>query len=301
MSHNRKDRKSFLIDVSTPDRLDRATRPFEPSVSTERRLLPPLPGVPSAESMDVNRLCESSLGDPMHKLILVEAGQLDVEGSTGGWLIVPNHLIFIPADRAFTVRSAPLTVLHVVHLDPSDAEWIHHGCWTTGATPLAHEMIGQAVRWTPGQIQAGGTPRLFFRTLASLCPEWFSNPRMLWIPAARSDAMRSAVLYLRDHLHEARLDGLSSAVGLSIRTLQRRCETELGLSWRDLLREVRMMRSLELLASYGHSVSAVASAVGFARVGAFTTAFTGRFGMTPTDYLRRHRVASWKRPDPPMS
>ena len=291
--------KNFLIHVSTRDRLERATRPFEATASADRRLLPPIPGVPSAETIEADGLCENSLGDAMHKLILVEAGQLDVEGQSGGWLIVSNHLIFIPADRAFTIRSAPRTTLHIAHLDPADASWVHHGCWTTGATPLAREMIGRAVQWSPADVQAGGVARLFFRTLAGLCPDWFSNPRMLWVPAAKSDEMRSAILYLRDHLDEAQLDGVSAAAGLSMRTLQRRCQAELGLSWRDLLREVKMMRSLELLASYQSPVRSVARLVGFASVGAFTTAFAHRFGVTPTNYVNRRRGASWRRPDSP--
>jgi AraC-like DNA-binding protein len=262
-----------------------------------RRVLPSIPGVPCAETFDVDLREESSFGDPMHKLILVETGQLDVEGSAGGWLIVPNHLIFIPAERAFTIRSAPRTTFHVAHLEPSDAVWGHRGCWTTGATPLAREMLGQAVQWSPAQVQAGGTPRLFFQTLSGLCLDWFSNPRMLWMPAAKSDPMRDAIRYLRDHIDQARLDGVSAAAGLSTRTLQRRCESELGLSWRDLLREVRMMRSLELLASFGSPVSSVARAVGFASTGAFTTAFTDRFGLTPTAYLRRWGAASSKKAD----
>lgn len=229
----------------------------------------------------------------MHKLILVETGQLDVEGASGGWLVVPGHIIFVPAERSFRLRSAPGTRLLVAHLDPVDATWIHHGCWTTAATPLAREMLVQAVCWSPAAVEAGGTARLFFRTLSGLCAEWFTNTRMLWLPAVQSDAMRRAVLYLRDNLADAPLEAVALAAGLSPRSLQRQCQAELGTPWRDLLREARMMRGLELLVARRMPVSAVARQVGFATNAAFTTAFTKRFGMTPTHYVARRCAAAW--------
>jgi len=280
------------LSVSTRDRLERVTKPFRPDASSRRLLAAPGAGAPFAETVTVD-VCEASLGDKMHKLILVETGLLDVEGASGGWLIVAGHLIFVPADRAFRMRSAPGTTLHVAHLDPSDATWIHHGCWTTAATSLAREMLLQAVRWSPAEVAEGGTARLFFRTLSGLCVQWFTNTRMLWLPAVQSDPMRRAVLYLQDHLGDAPLDDVAAAAGLSGRTLQRYCRAEIGMVWRDLLREARMMRALELLAVRRTLVGDVARQVGFSTSAAFTTAFVKRFGMTPTDYVSRRYAASW--------
>lgn len=292
MSRIDKFRKRFLLSVSTRDRLERVTKPFQPDASARRLLEVAGVAGPYAETVTAD-LCEASLGDRMHKLILVERGQLDVEGTSGGWLIVPGHLIFVPADRPFRVRSAPDTTLRVAHLDPSDATWIHHGCWTTAATPLAREMILQATHWSPAEVAAGGTARLFFRTLFGLCAQWFTNPRMLWLPAVQSEPLRRAVLHLRDHLDDAPLDDVATAAGLSGRTLQRHCRAELGLLWRDLVREARMMRALELLAARRAPVGDVARQVGFATGAAFTTAFAKRFGLTPTDYVARRCAASW--------
>ena len=280
------------MSVSTRDRLNRVTQPFRPDASARRLLAATGAAAPFAETVTAE-VCEASLGDSMHKLILVDQGLLDVEGASGGWLIVAGHLIFVPADRAFRMRSAPGTTLYVAHLDPADATWIHHGCWTTAATRLAREMLLQAARWSPQEVAEAGTARLFFRTLSGLCVQWFTNTRMLWLPAVQSDPMRHAVQYLRDHLHDVQLDDVASAAGLSGRTLQRHCRAEIGMLWRDLVREARMMRALELLASRRALVGDVARQVGFSTSTAFTTAFVKRFGMTPTDYVSRRDAASW--------
>ena len=280
------------MDVSTRDRLERVTRPFRPEGSGHRLLAAADAVAPFAEAVTAP-VSEASPGDRLHKLILVEAGQLDVEGASGGWLIVAGHLIFVPADRAFQIRSAPGTALLVAHLEPSDAAWIHHGCWTTAATPLAREMLAQAARWSPPEVADGGTARLFFRTLSGLCGQWFTNTRMLWLPAVRSEPMRRAVLYVRDHLGDAPLEDVAAAAGLSARSLQRHCHAELGMLWRDLVREARMMRALELLAARRVPVGEVAREVGFSTSAAFSTAFAKRFDMTPTDYALRRCAASW--------
>ncbi len=70
-------------------------------------------------------------------MILVLDGLIDVEGGQGGWLVIANHIIFIPADRAFNLRNRDENYSHVAHLDPADAEWQHHGCWVTRANGLA--------------------------------------------------------------------------------------------------------------------------------------------------------------------
>jgi AraC-like DNA-binding protein len=285
VAHLRKRSNNFLIQVSTIARIGRSARPFEPLLTSERRLLA---HAPHAAALTLGECQEGSLGDPLHKLILVLSGQIDLEGASGGWLIVPNHLVFIPADRTFTLRASAGTTVRVAHFDPADSDWRHEGCWVTAATPLASEMLAQAVRWSAEDFSRLTVARLFLRTLAHLCAEWFSNPRMLWLPAAQSPEMRVVLTYVRDHLAEASLTGACAATGLSPRSLQRRCQEELKLGWRQLIREARIMRAMELLTRGDHSVSAVARSIGFRSLGAFTAAFSERVGTVPSEFLRRY-------------
>ena len=66
---------------------------------------------------------EASLVTRCTSSCCVVSGQIDLEGSSGGWVIVPNHLVFIPAGRPFILRTAEGTVLHVAHLRPDACEW----------------------------------------------------------------------------------------------------------------------------------------------------------------------------------
>ncbi|WP_191058235.1 AraC family transcriptional regulator [Geminicoccus harenae] len=275
--------------VTTLARLDRAASEFVPAASPVRLTLSPQPGLELALALRPGAHEESSLGDPMHKLVLVQAGMLDLEGAAGGWLVLPRHMVFIPADRPFSLRTRPDTRLAVVHLDPGRTPWCHHGCWVTRVPPLAQHLVERALAWDEQTVQGDALAGSLLRTLALLCPEWFGNPRMLWMPAARSEAMRTVVRYVADNLASASATLAAQAAGLSQRTLQRRCLDELQMSWRGLLREVRMMRALELLCQ-GSPVGSVAGEVGFESLSAFTVAFRERFGMPPSAYPQAGRT-----------
>ncbi len=285
MAFHRQKGNFFLQSVTTTQRLLRTASDFVAAATPDRLLAPDPVEVERAVLLAADAWQEGSLGDPMHKLVLVRAGVMDLEGASGGWLVLPGHMVFIPADRAFSLRTGPGTKLEVVHLDPARTTWHHHGCWVAAATPLAASLIERALAWDAGEASRAPLAPYLFRTLALLCGEIFSGPRMLWLPAAKSTEMRNVVHYLSGNLANASAGDAATAAGLSVRTLQRRCVDEFQMSWRAFLREARMMRALELL-MLGHSISAIAGLVGFESVSAFTVAFGQRFGRPPSEYPR---------------
>jgi AraC-like DNA-binding protein len=265
-------------------------RPFKLVACDRRRFAPDPPGRPSIRLVQSGAWQESSRGDAMHKTILVLGGQVDVEGGQGGWLIIPNHIIFIPADRAFNLRTAPNTTTMVAHLDPGDADWPHHGCWVTRANGLAHEMFGYLLKLYR-EVPESETVRQMFRTLSLLCRDWFSNPRILWLPQAKSEATRAFVTYARDRLSSVTVAEACRACNLPQRSMQRIAQEEFGHGLRTLISEIRTMRAMELLVKGDVSVETVARSVGFSSLGSFTAAFSERVGLSPGEFKQRNRAA----------
>ena len=277
--------------VTTAARLERTTRPFELVTCEARRFAEAPSATPSIETVECDGWSESSAGDRLHKIILVTRGQIDVEGGAGGWLVIPNHMIFIPANRAFNLRTSRDTRVHVAFLAPDDYPWHHHGCWVTQANPLAHELLALMLGMRDRPADDLSTLRQLFRTLSHLCREWFSNPKMLWLPAARSPEMRAFVGYVSAHIADATVAAACEACRLAPRSMQRLSHEEFSFGLKTLITEVRMMRAMELLVQDSMPVEAVAQSIGYSSVSAFTTAFTNRTGLSAGEYRQRNRAA----------
>lgn len=236
------------------------------------------------------RLAESSLGDFKHKVVHVRAGRLELEGPRGVWAILPTHMVFIPAGRPYEIRTDDGTEVAVVHLDAPMTPWHHDGCWAAGTSPLAREMVDYALRWPRERDRDDPVAGSFFRTFGLLCADWFSRQRILWLPTGQSPGIRAAIRHVIANVDDGSLEGAASAAKLSPRTLRRHFREDTGMTWRQFVREARMMQAMEMLASGRHRISDVAMAVGFSSFGAFTQAFSACVGRTPSDFARSQRA-----------
>jgi DNA-binding response OmpR family regulator len=82
---------------------------------------------------------------------------------------------------------------------------------------------------------------------------------------------------------------LAHRVGTNQARLGREFQVHLGMSTFEYLREQRLVRAQELLATTGQQIQQIADTVGYKRPGDFTTAFRLRFGLTPREYRKRQR------------
>jgi AraC-like DNA-binding protein len=130
-----------------------------------------------------------------------------------------------------------------------------------------------------------------FRTLSLLCRDWFANPRILWLPQAKSEATRIFITHVRDRLASVTVASACRACKLPQRTMQRIAQEEFGHGLRLLISEVRMMRAMELLVKGDVSVETVARTVGFNSLGSFSAAFSERVGLSPGEFKQRNRAA----------
>lgn len=98
-----------------------------------------------------------------------------------------------------------------------------------------------------------------------------------------------AIDILRDEMAAPpALTELAHRVGTNQARLGREFQTHLGMSTFGYLREQRLVRAQELLATTDRQIQQIAEVVGFKRSGDFATAFKLRFGMTPREYRKRH-------------
>jgi AraC-like DNA-binding protein len=95
--------------------------------------------------------------------------------------------------------------------------------------------------------------------------------------------------HVRQWIREApEAEEVARALGLSVRTLQRRL-TEEGASFRDIVLAVKVDVAKDLLERDDLTIAEVASAVGFARVPAFSRAFSQRTGISPSAFRAQRK------------
>jgi DNA-binding response OmpR family regulator len=99
---------------------------------------------------------------------------------------------------------------------------------------------------------------------------------------------RAIDVLLDDMANPPGLIDLAHRVGTNQARLGRAFQTHLGMSIFEYLREQRLVRAQELLATTDRQIQRIADAIGFKRAGDFATAFRLRYGMTPREYRKRH-------------
>jgi AraC-like DNA-binding protein len=84
---------------------------------------------------------------------------------------------------------------------------------------------------------------------------------------------------------------IAGELQLSPRTLQRRL-SDLGISYRDLIRDSRFEQAGRLLAESARPVADIAASLGYADASSFSRFFLRMAGMTPRAYRARARSGS---------
>lgn len=115
----------------------------------------------------------------------------------------------------------------------------------------------------------------------------FSAPIDLQHKSDRVD-LQGLVSWLEARLHQVvTVEQMAAYLSMSLRSLYRRCQAAFSLSPAQLLSELRLERSRNLLQQAKLSVKRIAFDCGYANSAAYSKAFSRRFGISPSLYRQR--------------
>jgi AraC-like DNA-binding protein len=155
---------------------------------------------------------------------------------------------------------------------------------------LARALVSECVAWPDAVEPLPPYARTMFGALAAVAWRLAEHPSTVTVPAGQSSELRRALALTGERLGEdVRFEDVARDVGLAPRSLARRFEDECGLTWRAVLRRMRVLRAVEELASGERSVTTIAHAVGYTSLSAFNAAFRDLTGRTPTQYRATFR------------
>jgi AraC-like DNA-binding protein/quercetin dioxygenase-like cupin family protein len=224
-----------------------------------------------------------------HQLEYAVEGVAEVETDTARYLLPPRQAVWIPAG---VEHSSTLTHVKAVSVffDPEMVPNAGDRVRILAAAPVLREMIRYARRWPISRSAPDPVADAFFAALALLVGEWLDDETPLSLPTTTDPLVAAAIEYIDQHLADATLRDVCSAIGASERSLRRAFVNATGMSWRQYLQESRLLKAMALLAEGDHSTLTIAMSVGFESASAFTRAFHRYAGETPKSYRRRTRA-----------
>lgn len=112
------------------------------------------------------------------------------------------------------------------------------------------------------------------------------------LKSADEKLMEKVMKIINEHIADPKLnvEMISSEVGISRVHLHRKLKELTNQTTRDFIRNIRLHQAAELLASKNLSVSEVADATGFTNLSNFSNAFKELFGISPSEYMEKHRL-----------
>ena len=218
------------------------------------------------------------------KLVYASHGVMTVRTEQGVWVVPPDRAVWVPAGFGHKVEMSGRVSVRTLYFARRIARALPRVCRAVNVTPLLRELVLRTIEHSMLRSSVGTQARL----AALLIDEIVGLPTVpLQLIEPADPRSRSAADMLRQGLG-VRLPTavLARKAGASRRTLERLFLRETGLTFGRWRQRLRLIRSLELLAS-GQSVTAAASGVGYESTSAFVSAFRRELGTTPGRYFRK--------------
>jgi len=228
----------------------------------------------------------------LHQLEYAFHGTVEVDTETAHFLLPPQQAAWIPSgvDHRTTIRTTvrTISVFFESNLVPDPGGRVR----ILAVPPVLREMMIYSGRWSIDRSTSDPIADAYFIALGRLVSEALDSEAPLFLPTSSDPVLAVALTWTRENLDTATMGEVAHHVGLSERSLRRRFEAGLGMSWRNYVIQARLLQAMALLAEPGPSVLQVANAVGFESLSSFNRAFRARTGATPSAYRKqraRHR------------
>lgn len=225
-----------------------------------------------------------------HYLLCASAGALRLEAQGQAWLLPPTRAALIEAGRPVRVTiTQPVTTASVL-FDTGFAPAPPGQLTVFDLSPLARALVSECRTWGESDEPLTAYAHALFAALAAVTWRLAEQPSPVVVPAGQSPELRRALALTEKRLgDEINFEDVADATGLAPRSLARRFARETGMTWRAVLRRMRILRAIEELAAGDTPVTEIAFTVGYTSLSAFNAAFRDLTGRTPTQYRATFR------------
>ena len=118
--------------------------------------------------------------------------------------------------------------------------------------------------------------------------------KQIELTGINEEMMKKVMEAINEHLDDSdfNVEALADIVGMSRAQLHRRVKEATGITVGEFIRNLRLQQAARMLEKGDNTVQQVAWAVGFSNPTHFSAAFKRYFGVSPMEYMNKHRGAT---------
>lgn len=204
----------------------------------------------------------------------------------GKILVIPaRHYIWIPPGllHFLTVRSSATAIRTVYFaLDTEEAFYQQMGIYPVDSLLLEMLLFTERFEW---EVRKSDKYYPFLKALFNILPEISNNHLHTILPVTRNERLVPILKYMEAHVaEEISLTRVSKEFSISERTLSRIFQAELSISFLQYLKQLRMVKAVELMLQTELTLSEIAYRTGYQSIAAFSNTFYQLTNMRPSQF-----------------
>ena len=222
------------------------------------------------------------------QLIFAIEGMMEVSSGKSVWTVPPQFALWIPAGTFHRIRMSGRVRMRTLYFRPGVVRRTSSGSSLLYVAPLLRELIVESVRL--GRLRLRNREE---RALRDLLAAYLGNATAAPIGVTMPSEPRALAVgwwILRNLANSRPLSRICAEAGVSVRTVHRTYQRELGIDIETWRRQARLTKAVQLLVS-GDSVKEVSFAVGYRQSSSFVEAFRRLFNATPKAWAAALRGA----------
>ncbi|MBL4767737.1 MAG: helix-turn-helix domain-containing protein [Rhodobacteraceae bacterium] len=220
-----------------------------------------------------------------HYLLYALAGTVRLEADRQRWTLPPARAALIRAGHKITITVTSKLTSASVLFSPDFMDTPRHMLTVFEMSPLARELVRECRDWGPENGPLSPFATRIFETLADVVQQLALAPSKCMLPSPESPQLKKAVQLTESMAHaDPTFDEIATQSNQSPRALARRFACEMGMTWREVLRHIRIMKAVEALATTDARITEIAFSVGYGSLSGFNAAFRQQMHMSPTEY-----------------
>jgi len=219
---------------------------------------------------------------PEDQLVYASQGVMTVRTSEGTWVVPARRAVWIPAKIAHSIQMSGAVSMRTVYLRSRMVRRLPRTCCVVNVSPLLQHLIVHLC--TLGKLSRRS--QVHANLIDVLIDQLEAVQTVpLQLPSPSDPRAARAAAALQSDLGESRsVEWACRQAGASKRTVERLFQQETQLSLGKWRQQLRLMRSLQLLAA-GEKISHAALEAGYSTSSAFIAMFRKALGTTPRKYF----------------